>query len=129
MQTSPYIVVDVKIEYHIGKSNPDTSIFLWEVTTTMHNNRKREIIVEGYHWVVMSEMGYTKEYLSRRGVHGRYPRIAPEACKKWVHEIIVPTPSAMLLGSYQMTEVSGTLIDANIPTLALDSPHINPSLH
>ena len=53
---------------------------------------------------------------------GQTPVIAPGESFSYTSGCPLKTPSGIMVGSYQMSDATGTLFDVAIPAFSLDSP-------
>ena len=57
------------------------------------------------------------------GVVGEQPVLSPGDAYEYTSGTPLPTPSGIMVGSYQMEDEAGERFDIAIPAFSLDSPH------
>src|SRR3546814_19082214 len=73
-------------------------------------------------WSITDAQGRTQE-VSGTGVVGEQPLLRPGDSFEYTSGCPLPTPSGMMVGSYEMGSESGDRVAVAIPAFSLDSPH------
>ena len=73
-------------------------------------------------WRITDAYGRTEE-VRGPGVVGQTPVIPPGQSFNYTSGCPLPTPSGIMVGSYQMTDEAGRAFDVAIPAFSLDSPY------
>jgi ApaG protein len=79
-------------------------------------------------WRITDALGHTEE-VRGPGVIGQTPVIQPGESFNYTSGCPLKTPQGIMVGSYQMTDETGTLFDVAIPAFSLDSPYTRRSMN
>ncbi len=63
------------------------------------------------------------------GVVGEQPVLRPGEAYEYTSGTPLPTPSGIMVGSYQMIAEDGEAFDVGIPAFSLDSPDAKNRIH
>jgi ApaG protein len=116
------IRVRVAPQYLEEESSPDESRYVWAYTIDIVNEGSETVQLRTRHWRITDATGRTEE-VRGPGVVGETPVLEPGASFRYTSGCPLPTPSGIMVGSYQMTTESGERINVAIPAFSLDSPH------
>ena len=122
------IRVRVTPQYLEEESAPDERRYLWSYTIEISNESSGAVQLRSRHWRVTDGDGRTEE-VRGPGVVGQTPTIQPGTSFRYTSGCPLPTPSGIMVGSYQMTTEAGQLFNVEIPAFSLDSPHAKRSLN
>lgn len=122
------IRVRVTPQYLEEESAPDERRYLWAYTIEISNEGSEVVQLRSRHWRITDGDGRTEE-VRGPGVVGQTPTIQPGTSFRYTSGCPLPTPSGIMVGSYQMTTAAGQLINVAIPAFSLDSPHARRSLN
>jgi ApaG protein len=122
------IRVRVTPQYLEEESAPDERRYLWSYTIEISNEGSEVVQLRSRHWRITDADGRTEE-VRGPGVVGQTPTIQPGASFRYTSGCPLPTPSGIMVGSYQMTTEGGELFNVSIPAFSLDSPHARRSLN
>jgi ApaG protein len=125
---TPYeqVTRDIRIrvfpEYSEEQSTPEESYYFWTYTVEIANEGLKTVQLKSRLWRITDGRGRTEE-VRGPGVVGQTPVIEPGQSFTYTSGCPLPTPSGIMVGSYQMTGEDGTLFDIAIPAFSLDSPY------
>ncbi len=125
---TPYeqVTRDIRIrvfpEYSEEQSTPEESYYFWTYTVEIANEGLETVQLKSRLWRITDGRGRTEE-VRGPGVVGQTPVIEPGQSFTYTSGCPLPTPSGIMVGSYQMTGEDGTLFDIAIPAFSLDSPY------
>jgi ApaG protein len=122
------IRVRVTPQYLEEESAPDERRYLWSYTIEISNQGEEVVQLRSRHWRITDADGRTEE-VRGPGVVGQTPTIQPGTSFRYTSGCPLPTPSGIMVGSYQMTTEGGELFNVSIPAFSLDSPHARRSLN
>ena len=122
------IRVRVTPQYLEEESAPDERRYLWSYTIEIANEGSEVVQLRSRHWRITDGDGRTEE-VRGPGVVGQTPTIQPGTSFRYTSGCPLPTPSGIMVGSYQMTTEGGELFNVSIPAFSLDSPHARRSLN
>jgi ApaG protein len=122
------IRVRVTPQYLEEESAPDERRYLWSYTIEIANEGIEVVQLRSRHWRITDADGRTEE-VRGPGVVGQTPTLQPGASFRYTSGCPLPTPSGIMVGSYQMTTEGGELFNVSIPAFSLDSPHARRSLN
>jgi ApaG protein len=109
-------------------SAPDEGRYLWAYTIDIFNGGSDWVQLRSRHWRITDATGHTQE-VKGPGVVGQTPVLAPGASFRYTSGCPLPTPSGIMVGTYQMTSAAGELFNVTIPAFSLDSPHARRSVN
>ncbi len=125
---TPYeqVTRDIRIrvfpEYSEEQSTPEESYYFWTYTVEIANEGLETVQLKSRLWRITDGRGRTEEVRGPEVV-GQTPVIEPGQSFTYTSGCPLPTPSGIMVGSYQMTGEDGTLFDIAIPAFSLDSPY------
>lgn len=127
-RTTHDIRVTVQPVYLEEQSSPDEGQFVWAYQVRIENLGPVTMRLRNRYWSITDAHGRTQE-VRGPGVVGEQPLLRPGDSFEYTSGCPLPTPSGVMVGSYQMEAESGELIEVDIPAFSLDSPHQRVSLN
>jgi ApaG protein len=121
-QTTRSITVTVRPYYLDEQSSPSDSHFVWAYHVRIENHGGETVQLRHRHWQITDAQGRTQE-VRGAGVVGEQPVLRPGETFEYTSGTPLPTPSGIMMGSYQMEGADGGTFDVAIPAFSLDSPH------
>ena len=100
------IRVRVTPQYLEEESAPDERRYLWSYTIEISNEGSEVVQLRSRHWRITDGHGRTEE-VRGPGVVGQTPTIQPGTSFRYTSGCPLPTPSGIMVGSYQMTTDGG----------------------
>lgn len=122
------IRVRVRPEYLEAQSAPDEGRFFWSYTVEIVNEGSETMQLRSRYWQITDANGRVEE-VRGPGVVGQTPVIGPGQSFEYTSGCPLKTASGIMVGSYQMEQSDGTLVDIAIPPFSLDSPFTRRSLN
>lgn len=122
------IRVRVTPQYLEEESSPHEGRYVWAYTVDIRNEGRETVQLRSRYWRITDASGRTEE-VRGRGVVGQTPVVEPHGSFRYTSSCPLPTPSGIMVGSYQMTTGSGERINVAVPAFSLDSPHSKPRLN
>jgi ApaG protein len=128
-ETTRSINVTVKPFYLEDQSSPAENHYFWAYHVRIENRGGETVQLRRRHWQITDNRGHVEEVGPAPGVVGEQPVLAPGEAFEYTSGTPLPTPSGIMVGSYQMTTEGGELFNVSIPAFSLDSPHARRSLN
>ncbi len=122
------IRVRVRPEYLEAQSAPDEGRFFWSYTVEIVNEGSETVQLRSRYWRITDANGRIEE-VRGPGVVGKTPVIGPGESFEYTSGCPLRTASGIMVGSYQMVDAGGSLIDIAIPAFSLDSPFTRRSIN
>jgi ApaG protein len=122
------IRVRVRPEYLESQSAPEEGRFFWSYTIEIVNEGTETMQLRSRYWRITDANGRVEE-VRGPGVVGQTPVIGPGQSFEYTSGCPLKTASGIMVGSYQMLQADGTLVDIAIPPFSLDSPFTRRSLN
>src|SRR5262249_4804217 len=97
-------------------------------TVEITNLGKASVQLKTRHWRITDGNGRTEE-VRGPGVVGEQPMLEPGQTFTYTSGCPLKTPQGMMVGSYQMVDGDGRMLDVKIPAFSLDSPFSRPTLN
>lgn len=119
--TTRGIRVTVLPQYLVEQSDPDENRYCWAYTITIENDGLQTVRLRSRVWTITDETGHVEE-VRGPGVVGETPILKPGEEFQYTSGCPLPTPSGIMVGSFQMTNEDGELFDVAVPAFSLDSP-------
>jgi ApaG protein len=116
------VTVIVQPSYLEEESTPADNQFRWAYHVRIENQGSETIRLISRYWRITDAMGRIQE-VRGPGVVGEQPLLKPGQAFEYRSWTPLPTPSGIMVGSYQMERESGELFDVAIPAFSLDSPY------
>jgi len=122
------ICVSVRAFYLEEQSAPDEDRFVWAYRVNIENRSAETVQLLNRHWRITDKFGRLQE-VKGPGVVGEQPTLKPGESFEYTSGCPLPTPSGIMVGSYEMTTSTGERFDIEIPAFSLDSPHDKASVN
>lgn len=122
------IRVSVEPTFLDEQSAPDEDTYVWTYKVVIHNEGDQTVELRTRVWRITDAFGQTVE-VRGPGVVGQFPVLAPGDTFTYSSGCPLKTPQGIMVGSYQMSDESGKMIDIAIPAFSLDSPYAARSLN
>lgn len=127
-RTTHDIRVSVQPIYLDEQSSPGDGQYVWAYQVRIENLGTVAMRLRNRYWSITDAQGRTQE-VRGPGVVGEQPLLRPGDSFEYTSGCPLPTPSGMMVGSYEMESESGERFEVAIPAFSLDSPHQPISLH
>jgi ApaG protein len=114
--------IRVSPEYSEDQSTPEEGYYFWTYTVDITNESEISVQLKSRVWRITDGVGRTEE-VRGPGVVGQTPVIPAGQSFTYTSGCPLPTPSGIMVGSYQMTDDDGNMFDVAIPPFSLDSPY------
>jgi ApaG protein len=121
-QTTRAIKVVVKPIYLEDQSSPADNHYVWAYQVRIENQGAETVQLRRRHWQITDAMGRIQE-VRGAGVVGEQPVLNPGDAFEYTSGTPLPTPSGIMVGSYEMQTRDGATFEVAIPAFSLDSPH------
>jgi ApaG protein len=127
MSSSTYVAVtrgirvSVLPQYLTDESDPDDGRYFWAYTIDIENEGRETVKLRSRIWRITDETGKVEE-VRGPGVVGQTPTLKPGESFRYTSGCPLPTPSGIMVGSFQMTTEDGEMFDVAVPAFSLDSP-------
>lgn len=120
--TTESIRVSVKPIYLEDQSSPIENHYVWAYQIRIENLGDETVQLLNRHWRITDSRGRMQE-VKGAGVVGEQPILSPGESYEYTSGTPLPTPSGIMVGTYEMQSVDGRRFDVAIPAFSLDSPH------
>ena len=127
-ETTRSIRVTVKPFYLEEQSSPDDDHYVWAYQIRIENHGEDTVQLLNRYWRITDAQGRVQE-VRGAGVVGEQPTLAPGESFEYTSGTPLPTPSGIMVGSYEMESMGGSRFDVAVPAFSLDSPHEHSQLH
>ena len=121
-ETTRSIKVTVKPFYLEDQSSPTEDHYVWAYHVRIENRGAETVQLRRRHWQITDGRGQSQE-VRGPGVVGEQPVLAPGQSFEYTSGTPLPTPSGIMVGSYEMETGDGRSFAVTIPAFSLDSPH------
>ncbi len=121
-ETTQSITVSVKPVFLEEQSSVEEGRFVWAYQVRIENHGTETVRLRSRHWKITDALGRIQE-VRGAGVVGEQPVLRPGDAYEYTSGTPLPTPSGIMVGSYQMENERGERFDIAIPAFSLDSPH------
>jgi ApaG protein len=115
------ISVTVEPRYMEDRSEPSEQRFFWAYTVEIANSTAAPVQILARHWIITDENG-KREDVRGLGVVGEQPLIEPGESFTYTSGCPLPTPSGVMVGSYEAIGEDGKVFSVDIPAFSLDIP-------
>ena len=126
--TTRNIRVTVLPQYLAEQSDPDENRYLWAYTISIENEGLETVRLQSRVWKITDETGHVEE-VRGPGVVGETPTLRPGEQFRYTSGCPLPTPSGIMVGSFQMTNEDGEMFDVAVPAFSLDSPDMRRTVN
>jgi ApaG protein len=120
--------VTVEPRFLEERSDPEQRRFFWAYTIEIENSGPAPVQILARHWIITDQNG-RREDVRGPGVVGEQPVIEPGASFSYTSGCPLPTPSGVMVGTYQAIDSAGELFTVDIPAFSLDLPGARPLLN
>lgn len=121
-ETTRSIKVTVNPFYLDEQSSPSDDHYVWAYHVRIENCGGETVRLKSRHWRITDNRGHLEE-VRGAGVVGEQPLLQPGETFEYTSGTPLPTPSGIMVGSYQMETKNGERFEVKIPAFSLDSPH------
>ncbi len=127
-ETTRLINVTVQPFYLEDQSEPNEGRYVWAYHVRIENRGRETVQLRNRHWKITDSRGQVQE-VRGPGVVGEQPVLGPGESFEYTSGTPLPTPSGIMVGSYEMETPAGESFLVRIPAFSLDSPHQPVRLH
>ena len=127
-ETTRSIRVTVEPFYLENQSSPSDNHFVWAYQVRIENMGADTVQLVNRYWHITDSLGRVQE-VRGAGVVGEQPTLKPGESFEYTSGTPLPTPSGIMVGTYEMKSASGRRFDVAVPAFSLDSPHEEVRLH
>lgn len=120
-ETTNSIKVSVRPVYIEDQSSPDDRQYTWAYNVHLENLGEKTVKLVNRHWRITDGNGSVKE-VRGAGVVGEQPVLKPGERFEYTSGTFLPTPTGIMVGSYEMIDDAGESFNIRIPAFSLDSP-------
>lgn len=121
-KTTRAITVTVRPFFLEEQSSPEDSRFVWAYHVRIENGGRETVQLNNRYWRITDSLGRVQE-VRGAGVVGERPVLKPGESFEYTSGTPLPTPSGIMVGTYQMQNEAGERFDIAVPPFSLDSPH------
>jgi ApaG protein len=121
-ETTHSIRVTVKSFYLEDQSSPSDNHYVWAYHVRIENQGRETVQLRRRHWRITDGLGRMQE-VKGAGVVGEQPVLEPGQAFEYTSASPLPTPSGIMVGTYEMETRAGATLEVAIPAFSLDSPH------
>jgi ApaG protein len=119
------IRVKVTPKYVAEQSEPEDGQYFWAYTVEITNLGVATVQLKTRYWRITDANGHVEE-VRGPGVVGQQPTLKPGESYTYTSGCPLRTPQGVMVGSYQMVDGEGRMLDVAIPAFSLDSPYVRP---
>src|ERR1700756_3712360 len=121
-ETTRSIKVTVEPSYLEDQSSPAENHYVWAYHVRIENCGRETVQLRRRHWRITDNRGQKQGVRGPGGV-GEQPVLAPGESFEYTSGTPLPTPSGIMVGTYEMETRGGESFSVRIPAFSLDSPH------
>jgi ApaG protein len=121
-ETTRSITITVKPFYLEDQSSPTENRYVWAYQVRIENGGEETVQLRRRYWKITDNRGQIQE-VRGPGVVGEQPVLAPGESFEYTSGTPLPTPSGIMVGTYEMETRGGESFSVRIPAFSLDSPH------
>src|SRR5271154_2818062 len=121
-ETTRSIIITVKQFYLEDQSSPAEDHYVWAYHVRIENEVKETVRLRTLHCKITDGLGKVQE-VRGPGVVGDQPVLGPGESFEFTSGTPLPTPSGIMVGSYEMETRGGESFSVRTPAFSLDSPH------
>jgi ApaG protein len=122
------IQISVEPFYVDDQSAPEHNRFVFGYRIQIDNQGAETVQLISRQWRITDGLGRTME-VRGAGVVGKQPILRPGETFEYTSGTPLPTPSGIMVGSYQMVTTAGERFEVAIPAFSLDAPGPPTSFH
>jgi ApaG protein len=127
-ETTRSIRVTVEPIYLEEQSSPSDNHYVWAYQVRIENMGHDTVQLLHRYWRITDAFGRIQE-VRGAGVVGEQPTLKPGEAFEYASGTPLPTPSGIMVGSYEMETTQGARFDVAVPAFSLDSPYENAQHH
>ena len=121
-ETTRSIRVSVEPVFLEDQSSPAEGRYVWAYHVRIENRGRETVQLRNRHWKITDNRGQMQE-VRGPGVVGEQPTLRPGESFEYTSASPLPTPSGIMVGTYEMETGGGESFSVRIPAFSLDSPH------
>ena len=121
-ETTRSIRVSVEPVFLEEQSSPAEGHYVWAYHVRIENRGRETVQLRNRHWKITDNRGQMQE-VRGPGVVGEQPILGPGESFEYTSASPLPTPSGIMVGTYEMETGGGESFSVRIPAFSLDSPH------
>ena len=126
--TTHSIQVTVEPTFVEAESSADDGRYFWAYSIEIANLGEEVVQLRARHWRITDANGRTEE-VRGAGVVGKQPVLKPGETFSYTSGCPLPTPSGIMVGTYQMENQKGERFSIAIPAFSLDLPDAPRTVH
>ena len=127
-KTTREIRIKVKPFYLDEQSEPEEERYVWAYRVNIENIGDETVQLMNRHWRITDQLGRLQE-VKGAGVVGEQPILNPGESYEYTSGTPLPTPSGIMVGTYEMESSAGERFNVEIPAFSLDSPYDSASVN
>jgi ApaG protein len=127
-ETTRSIRVTVEPIYLDDQSSPSDNHYVWAYQIRIENKSTDTVQLLHRYWRITDAQGRVQE-VRGDGVVGEQPTLRPGESYEYASGTPLPTPSGIMVGSYEMETEQGARFDVAVPAFSLDSPYEDTRRH
>ncbi len=127
-ETTRSIRVTVEPVYLDDQSSPSDDHYVWAYQVRIENQGDDTVQLLHRYWRITDALGRVQE-VRGAGVVGEQPTLKPGETFEYASGTPLPTPSGIMVGSYEMETTQGARFDVAVPAFSLDSPYEDTRRH
>ena len=127
-KTTRSITVTVHPFFLDEQSAPEEEHYVWAYRVSIENAGDETVQLLNRHWRITDKLGRLQE-VKDAGVVGEQPFLKPGDSFEYTSGTPLPTPSGIMVGTYEMENATGERLDVEIPAFSLDSPYNSASVN
>lgn len=127
-KTTREIRIKVQPFYLDEQSEPDEERYVWAYRVNIENIGDEAVQLMNRHWRITDQLGRLQE-VKGAGVVGEQPILNPGESYEYTSGTPLPTPSGIMVGTYEMESSAGERFNVEIPAFSLDSPYDSASVN
>ena len=116
------IRVTVEPAYLDDQSAPEDNHYVWAYHVRIENEGQQTVQLVNRYWHITDALGQVQE-VRGAGVVGEQPVLEPGSSFEYTSGTPLPTPSGIMMGSYEMEDTRGGRFSVAMPAFSLDSPY------
>ncbi len=120
-ETTRSISITVKPFYLEDQSSPAEGHYVWAYHVRIENRGDETVQLRRRHWKITDGRGQVQE-VRGPGVVGEQPVLGPGESFEYTSGTPLPTPSGIMVGSYEMETRTGESWWVRIPAFSLGQP-------
>lgn len=128
MQMTRDIKVSVQPIYLDEQSSPENNHYVWAYHVQIENNGAETVQLRNRYWHITDSLGRIQE-VRGAGVVGEQPVLKPGDSFEYTSGTPLPTPSGIMVGSYEMETSHGEFFEVDVPAFSLDCPYMQSNVH